>query len=110
MPHDADEPENPAVMFDPENQAAGTDVPEVGTDAKAGTDSANASCPVVGIGASAGGLEAFSQLLKQLPTSTGMGFVLVQHLDPRHDSMLPELLASHTLMPVKTRELLNCAC
>ena len=56
---------------------------------------------MVGIGASAGGLEAFSQLLKQLPTSTGMGFVLVQHLDPRHVSMLPELLASHTSMPVK---------
>jgi chemotaxis response regulator CheB len=40
------------------------------------------SLPIVGIGASAGGLEAFSALLKHLPVDTGMGFVLVQHLDP----------------------------
>jgi two-component system, chemotaxis family, CheB/CheR fusion protein len=56
--------------------------------------------PVVGIGASAGGLEAFGQLLSALPAATGMAFVLVQHLDPMHASLLPELLASHTAMPV----------
>ncbi len=56
--------------------------------------------PVVGIGASAGGLEAFSQFLSALPWDTGMAFVLVQHLDPLHDSLLPELLAPHTAMPV----------
>src|SRR5213594_1846121 len=56
--------------------------------------------PIVGIGASAGGLEAFTQLLKQLPTDTGMGFVLVQHLDPAHGSALTELLAKATPMPV----------
>ena len=56
--------------------------------------------PIVGIGASAGGLEAFLQLLKHLPTQTGMGFVLVQHLDPTHDSALPQLLAPATAMPV----------
>ncbi|MGB7838193.1 MAG: chemotaxis protein CheB, partial [Terrimicrobiaceae bacterium] len=44
------------------------------------------SFPVAGIGASAGGLEAFVQLLKGLPPDTGMAFVLVQHLDPKHDS------------------------
>lgn len=38
--------------------------------------------PIVGVGASAGGLEAFTQLLKALPVESGMGFVLVQHLDP----------------------------
>src|SRR5207244_2775685 len=38
--------------------------------------------PIVGVGASAGGLEAFTHLLQNLPTHTGMGFVLVQHLDP----------------------------
>lgn len=64
-------------------------------------DSPDGLCPVVGIGASAGGLDALSKLLEQLPASTGMGFVLVQHLDPRHQSMLPELLASHTSMPVR---------
>lgn len=58
-------------------------------------------CPVVGIGASAGGLEALTQLLRYLPTTTGMAFVLVQHLDPNHESMLAELLASHTAMPVQ---------
>ncbi len=39
--------------------------------------------PVVGIGASAGGLSAFTKLLKALPLDTGMAFVLVQHLDPK---------------------------
>ena len=48
--------------------------------------------PVAGIGASAGGLEAFVQLLKGLPPDTGMAFVLVQHLDPKHDSQLAGLL------------------
>src|SRR5579863_3910387 len=56
--------------------------------------------PVVGIGASAGGLEAFGQLLSALPADTGMSFVLVQHLDPAHESLLAELLAPHTEMPV----------
>jgi len=56
--------------------------------------------PVVGIGASAGGLSAYTKLLKALPVDTGMAFVLVQHLDPKHASMLPELLSRATLMPV----------
>src|SRR4030095_157489 len=54
--------------------------------------------PVVGIGASAGGLEAFTELLKNLPLDTGMGFVLVQHLDPQHESALVDLLARATSM------------
>src|SRR5438270_74255 len=58
--------------------------------------------PVVGIGASAGGLEAFGQLLSAIPPDTGMAFVLVQHLDPKHESLLPELLAPLTTMPVLT--------
>src|SRR5439155_13743771 len=60
--------------------------------------------PIVGIGASAGGLEAFIQLLAALPADTGMAFVLVQHLDPMHESLLPELLAPHTTMPVTVVE------
>uniref|UniRef100_A0A9E7ZL93 histidine kinase n=1 Tax=Bosea sp. NBC_00436 TaxID=2969620 RepID=A0A9E7ZL93_9HYPH len=56
--------------------------------------------PVVGIGASAGGLEACTKLLDSLPPGTGMAFVLVQHLDPTHESMMPELLAHHTAMTV----------
>ena len=56
--------------------------------------------PVVGVGASAGGLEAFVELLRHLPPDTGMAFVLVQHLDPSHASLLPELLSSKTAMTV----------
>jgi two-component system, chemotaxis family, CheB/CheR fusion protein len=61
---------------------------------------ATARFPVVGIGASAGGLEAFRQLLSHLPTDTGMAFVLIQHLDPKHKSLLREILARETAMPV----------
>ena len=61
----------------------------------------NKSVPVVGVGASAGGLEAFQQLLNHLPTTTGMAFVFVQHLAPRHESMLTELLARSTKIPVQ---------
>jgi len=56
--------------------------------------------PIVGIGASAGGLEAFTQFLGHLPDQTGMAFVLVQHLDPRDESRLTELLSRATRMPV----------
>ncbi|PSN17237.1 histidine kinase [filamentous cyanobacterium CCP5] len=55
---------------------------------------------VVGIGASAGGLEAFTRLLNNLPTDTGMAFVLVQHLDPNQPSLLTEIIARTTQMPV----------
>ena len=54
----------------------------------------------VGIGASAGGLQAFTSFLEALPSDTGMAFVLVQHLDPAHRSLLVELLAKQTAMPV----------
>lgn len=57
--------------------------------------------PVVGIGASAGGLEAFERFFSALPTDSGMAFVVVQHLDPTHKGILPELLQRATLMPVK---------
>ncbi|HEY9710713.1 MAG TPA: chemotaxis protein CheB, partial [Oculatellaceae cyanobacterium] len=56
---------------------------------------------IVGIGASAGGLEAFTQLLGALPTDTGMAFVLIQHLDPTHKSLLTELIGRVTKMPVR---------
>ena len=55
---------------------------------------------VVGIGASAGGLEAFSRLLASLPPHSGMAFVLLQHLDPTHPSMLTQLLSAKTTMAV----------
>ena len=56
---------------------------------------------IVGIGASAGGLEACTKLLEHLPPDTGMAFVLVQHLAPAKDSILAELLSKATSMPVR---------
>ena len=56
---------------------------------------------IVGVGASAGGLEAYTQLLKHLPLDTGMGFVLVQHLDPEHESALAQILSCATSLPVR---------
>jgi two-component system, chemotaxis family, CheB/CheR fusion protein len=57
--------------------------------------------PVVGVGASAGGLDAFKQLLRSIPEDSGMAFILVQHLEPTHHSILPELLQRVTKIPVR---------
>src|ERR1700683_3710996 len=57
--------------------------------------------PVVGVGASAGGLEAFKRRLKAIPESSGMAYILVQHLEPNHESMLPEILQKNTQIPVE---------
>ncbi|MFN2533290.1 MAG: chemotaxis protein CheB [Pyrinomonadaceae bacterium] len=67
----------------------------------ADTTPGNAAFPVVGIGASAGGLEAFTRLLQNLPVDTGMSFVLVQHLDPVHESALTKILSKATRMQVR---------
>ena len=56
--------------------------------------------PIVAIGASAGGLEALAQFLGHVPVGCGMAFVIIQHLDPDHKGMMPELLQRTTLMPV----------
>src|SRR6185437_10868620 len=56
--------------------------------------------PVVGIGASAGGLEAFKKLLKAIPAKSGMAYIIVQHLSPDHESFLPEILQRETKIPV----------
>ena len=61
---------------------------------------AKTSFPIIGIGASAGGLEAFELFFKTIPADSGMGFVLVPHLDPTHASMLSEILQRNTTMPV----------
>jgi two-component system CheB/CheR fusion protein len=63
-------------------------------------DALPGAVPVVGIGASAGGLEAFRELLEALPNDTGMAFVLVSHLSKTYKSMLSELLSKVTRMPV----------
>ena len=56
--------------------------------------------PIVGIGASAGGLETLGTFFEAMPVDAGIGFVVVVHLDPTHGSMLPQLLQKHTRMPV----------
>ena len=56
--------------------------------------------PVVGIGCSAGGLDALKKLFSVMPSDSGMAFVLLQHLDPTHESLMVELLARHTTMNV----------
>lgn len=72
-----------------------------------------ASIRIVGIGASAGGLEAFTGLLRHLPEKADVAYVLVQHLDPTHRSLLSEILAKTTALPVaeiaqNTRVEANC--
>jgi two-component system, chemotaxis family, CheB/CheR fusion protein len=59
-------------------------------------DTGRRSFPVVGVGASAGGLEAFTQMLQALPLDTGMAFVLIQHLAPTRPSLLAEILSRAT--------------
>ena len=60
--------------------------------------------PIVAMGASAGGLKAFEQFFANMPPESGVGFVLVPHLDPSHTSMLPELLRKYTKMAVLQAE------
>ena len=56
--------------------------------------------PVVGVGASAGGLTAFKEFVRGIPENSGMAYVLVQHLDPSHESLLTEILQKSTPVPV----------
>jgi two-component system CheB/CheR fusion protein len=56
---------------------------------------------VVGMGASAGGLEAFTRFFRAMSADSGMAFVVIQHLDPTHESLTAELLGKHTKMPVR---------
>src|SRR5579862_4338248 len=65
------------------------------------TPDKHATFPIVGVGASAGGLVAYTELLLNLPLDTGMAFVLVQHLDPEHESALTDILARATALPVQ---------
>src|SRR5215471_9728793 len=57
--------------------------------------------PIVAIGASAGGLEAFSNLLRALPAKPGLAVVFIPHLDPTHESAMVELLSRTTPLPVR---------
>jgi len=63
-------------------------------------DNKDISFPIIGMGASAGGLESFELFFRKMPPKSGMAFVLVSHLDPGHASMLTEILQRNTSMPV----------
>src|SRR4030095_15337199 len=74
---------------------------DVTFDADAAPESNLSTVPtIVGVGASAGGLEAFSQPLEALPDSVSFSFVFIQHLSPQHESALPALLGAKTRLPV----------
>ena len=64
------------------------------------SDSDTGQFPIVGIGASAGGLEALEQFLGNVPENSGMAYVVIQHLDPTQKGMLPELLQRISKMKV----------
>jgi hypothetical protein len=92
---------NTHTRLQPDRVRAAQPVAEsAGITSSASERSASLSFPVVGVGASAGGLEAFTQLLDELPSDTGMAFVLIQHLDPTHTSFLADALTKATKMSV----------
>ncbi|MDT8407646.1 MAG: chemotaxis protein CheB [Methylococcales bacterium] len=68
------------------------------------SDNVNSPSHVVGIGASAGGLEAIEAFFKNMQAHSGLSFVVVQHLSPDYKSLMAELLSKHTQMPVKRIE------
>jgi two-component system CheB/CheR fusion protein len=85
------------------NEAAlpGGIIPDTGADGTPGQEPhVQPAIPVVGIGASAGGLDVFKRLLSRLPPDSGFAIVFVQHLDPKHHSLLAEILSRATAMPV----------
>src|SRR5579872_728169 len=85
-------PQKPAASGDGRPLSALAD--EVAEESRA------AGMPVVGLGASAGGLDAFKKFFSSMPGDSGMAFVVVPHLDPTHESLMVELLKKYTHMPV----------
>lgn len=80
---------------------------------KAARDASSGGFPIVGIGASAGGLEAIEQFLKHVPKDSGMAFVIVQHLDPTHKGIMVEIIQRVTgmkVMEVKDRQKVQPDC
>ena len=89
-PHDAPDPQAGSAPDGPSTLGDGPDAQEP----------RDWDVPVVGIGASAGGLEAFRQFFTAMPNQSGIAFVLIQHLAPDHESLMAELLGRYTTMPV----------
>ncbi len=78
--------------------------PAAAAEAPIGEDKPDERPFIVGIGASAGGLEALRQLLPNLPKHLGLSYVVVQHLSPTYRSMMAQLLGRETTMPVRDIE------
>ena len=87
---------------DTPRQNSSNETTELDVTAETQTTEVSSKFPIVGIGASAGGLEAISKFLTAVPVNSGMAFVVVQHLDPTQVGHLPELLQRCTAMPVAT--------
>src|SRR3989475_5083230 len=95
----------PPATRSPINKATGK--PGMAVPSRAGaaaTPPSKHAFPIVGIGASAGGLEAFSELLSNLPVEATIAFLLIQHLDPKHPSILSDILSRTTRMSVVEAE------
>ncbi|HEX8795370.1 MAG TPA: chemotaxis protein CheB, partial [Polyangiaceae bacterium] len=92
-PRSASQPQRPS-------RAAKGSAPTVAPAAKSDGHPASNDFPVVGIGASAGGLEALEAFLRHVPAHSGMAYVVIQHLDPTHKGAMVELLQRSTTMPV----------
>jgi two-component system CheB/CheR fusion protein len=84
----------------PSNPGGKKQKPAAGEKKETGHHRSDGPFPIVGIGASAGGLEALEQFLEHMPQGSGMAFVIVQHLDPTHKGVMPELLQRATPMQV----------
>src|SRR5882724_4705209 len=82
-------------------ERAGAAKPDVGAGVAVRPTATEPTRLVVGIGASAGGLDAFKAFLSRMPPDSGMVFVLVQHLDPNHESAVPAIVGSYTAMRVQ---------
>jgi two-component system CheB/CheR fusion protein len=96
---DRDRPQSDDAQRDQQPAAEGTS--EVGIEDGHADPRPELDFPVVGVGASAGGLEAFDALLRHLPADSGTAVVFVQHLSPEHSSNLTEILSRSTRMPVR---------
>lgn len=82
-------------------EAAAPRAPDAETTENPGPASPRERFPIVALGASAGGLEAFTQFFDRMPPDSGMAFVVLLHLDPTRPSQMAEILTRHTAMPVE---------
>src|SRR5215510_8923343 len=95
----SDEDPHPAQKANPEPAASLADAADRAAE-QVRPSSAPSMLPIVGVGASAGGLQAFEKFFSHVSPQSGLAFVVIQHLGPRHTSILRELIARRTQMPV----------